>query len=319
MKRLQSDRGQATVLTVIFLAALLGAVAMVLDVGSWFRAQRDTQSTADAAALAAAQALPDNVGNAHALAVQYLDKNVDANVADAGREISFSNVYATNDTVTVKVNRNPPGVFSKLFGINSVNVKATAKARAGGIESAKWVAPIVVNIKHPDLNCDVANGRPVPCFGKPTQIELDHLHKPGSGNAAGSFALINLEKSDTGSAGASTLGEWILRGFDQYMSLGDYKSVPSAMFNDSHVKGAMSDRLKGDPVLLFPIYKSIIGSGSTAKYDVTGWVGFHVSSYVATGSTGKVNGAFTKVIWEGIQSQSGYNLNYGTSTIELVE
>ena len=42
MKRIRSDRGQATVLTVIFMVALLGAVAMVLDVGSWFREQRDT-------------------------------------------------------------------------------------------------------------------------------------------------------------------------------------------------------------------------------------------------------------------------------------
>ena len=62
MKHIRSDRGQATVLTVIFLVALLGAVAMVLDVGSWFREQRDSQADADAAALAAAQALPDAPG-----------------------------------------------------------------------------------------------------------------------------------------------------------------------------------------------------------------------------------------------------------------
>ncbi len=63
MNRLRNDRGQAAVLTVIFLVALLGAVAMVLDVGSWFRAQRATQSAADAAALAAAQALPESTGD----------------------------------------------------------------------------------------------------------------------------------------------------------------------------------------------------------------------------------------------------------------
>ena len=62
MNRLRSERGQATVLTVIFLVALLGVVALVLDVGSWFREQRDTQSAADAAALAAAQALPESTG-----------------------------------------------------------------------------------------------------------------------------------------------------------------------------------------------------------------------------------------------------------------
>jgi hypothetical protein len=315
MKRIRSDRGQATVITVIFLATLLGAVAMVLDVGSWFREQRDTQSDADAAALASAQALPENVGTANALAEQYLNKNV----AGAGREISFSSVYFPNDTVTVKVNRDTPGIFAKLFGIDSVNVHATAKARAGGIQAAKWVAPIVVNIEHPDLNCGVANGKPVPCFGKPTQLDLEHLHGPGAGTAAGSFSLINLEANNSGNIGASTLGDWIVTGYDQYMELGNYNSAPSALWNDSHVKGAMADRLSGDPVLLFPIYDRITGSGSGAEYHVVGWVAFHVTSYNANGNTGVVRGSFKKVIWEGIQSQSGNNLNYGTTTIELVE
>ena len=56
--RPRSERGQATVLTAVFLVVMLGAAALVLDVGSWYRADRQAQSTADAAALAGAQALP---------------------------------------------------------------------------------------------------------------------------------------------------------------------------------------------------------------------------------------------------------------------
>ena len=128
MNRLRNESGQAVVLSVVFLAALLGAAAMVVDVGSWYREQRDTQSEADAAALASAQALPE-VDQANALAAGYLNKND----AGAGREISFSTSKTPNDTVTVKVNRDAPSMFAKLFGINSVNVKATAVARAGGL------------------------------------------------------------------------------------------------------------------------------------------------------------------------------------------
>lgn len=313
MKRIRSDRGQATVLTVIFMVALLGAVAMVLDVGSWFREQRDTQSDADAAALAAAQALPDAPGTSSALANEYLDKNL----GGAGRQITFSSAIVANDTVTVDVDRDAPGFFSKLFGIDSVNVKAKATARAGGIDAAKWVAPIVVNIKHPKLNCGSSGGKPVPCFGDETELELANLHQPGSGDAAGAFGLINLDLSDNGSVGGSTLGDWIMTGFDQYMPLGRYTSVPSAKFNDSHVKGALDARLQD--TLLFPIYKTITGSGSNAEYDIVGWVGFKVSSFKASGSTGKVYGSFTKVIWEGIQSDAGDGLNYGVRTIQLVE
>jgi hypothetical protein len=314
MNRLRSEHGQAAVLTVIFLAALLGAIAMVLDVGSWFREQRATQSAADASALAAAQALPQDAGMSSALGSEYLAKN-----GGGTAEFTFSRFQFDNDTITVKVTRQAPGFFAKLFGIDSVDVHAKASARAGGIQAAKWVAPIVVNIQHPDLNCSVARGRPVPCFGKPTEVDLDHLHKPGAGTAAGSFALINLEQGATGTTGASTIGNWIVTGYDQYMELGDYSSVPSAMFNDSHVKGAMAERLAGDPVLLFPIYDRITGSGQGAKYHVVGWVAFHVTSYNANGNAGKIYGSFKEVIWEGIQSQSGNNLNYGTTTIELVE
>ncbi|MDQ3066644.1 MAG: hypothetical protein M3R12_05755 [Actinomycetota bacterium] len=284
----------------------------MLDVGSWFREQRDTQSAADASALAAAQALPDSPGQADVLAAQYLAKNGGGTAV-----VEFSSGPVANDTVKVDVKREAPGMFAKLFGIDSVTVGAKASARAGGLDAARWVAPIAVNLKHPKLQCGGTPNKPTPCFDEPTEIDLEHLHQPGSGNAAGAFGLINLDQKDNGSVGGSTLGDWINRGFDAYLRPGQYTSVPSAKFNDSHVKGALTARMNDD--LLFPIYKTIFGSGSNAIFDVVGWVGFNVTSFQAGGSTGQVRGSFTKVIWEGIQSSSGNNLNFGTHTIELVE
>lgn len=307
-----NERGQATVLTVVFLVALVGMVALVLDVGSWLREKRGTQSTADAAALAAAQALPDDPAGADALADEYLGKN-----GGGVHQVTFASRVIANDTVTVKVDRNAPGVFAKLFGVDSVSVGAKATAQSGGLEAARWVAPIVVNLKHPKLQCGGSPTKPVPCFGDATELELEHLHSPGSGDAAGSFGLINLDQDDGGSVGGAVVGEWVLRGFDAYLEPGEYTAIPSAKFNDSHVKGALEARLNDE--LLFPIYKTIIGSGSGAVYDVVGWVGFTVTEFHATGSTGKIFGSFTKVIWEGIQSQTGNNLNFGTRTISLVE
>jgi Putative Flp pilus-assembly TadE/G-like len=312
MTVVRNERGQATAFTVLFLVGLIGMVALVLDVGSWYREQRDTQAAADAAALAAAQALPEDPAKADALAAEYIGKN-----RGGTSEVTYASELSANDTVSVHVARKAPGFFAKLFGIDSVDVGANATARASGLTAARWVAPIVVNIKHPHLNCGELEGKPVPCFGEPTELTLDHLHKPGDGDAAGAFALINLNKADSGSVGGSTLGGWIEDGFDEYMELGDYTSVPSAQFNDSHVRDALTFR-KGD-TLLFPIYKTIKGSGSVAVYDVVGWVGFNVDDFKIGGDEGKVYGAFTKVIWEGIQSTSGSNLNYGVRTIALVE
>lgn len=300
MRRVAGDRGQATVLTVIFLMALLGAVAMVLDVGSWFREQRDTQSDADAAALASAQALPDDVGKAYALAGQYLDKNV----AGAGREISFSGTRVANDTVTVRVNRDAPGVFSKLFGIDSVNVRAMAKARSGNPDEARYAAPIAVDVKHPMLQC-----KPLPCFGTPTQLDL---HKVGPG----AFRLLNLDGSKGGTGGKIS-ANWILVGYDGYMPLGWYGSDPGAAFNDSKFTDALDVRI-GDE-LLFPVYDRTTGNGSNFEYHVIGWVGFIVTGFDAEGNNGTVDGHFVRVIWEGIQSTSGAAEDFGVRAIELVE
>src|SRR6476620_39448 len=67
----KKDDGQAVVLMVLALAVLLGMCAMVLDVGSWYRTQRRLQGTADAAALAGAQMLPDTPTAAQTMALSY--------------------------------------------------------------------------------------------------------------------------------------------------------------------------------------------------------------------------------------------------------
>src|SRR5438477_10854811 len=108
--RIRNDNGQATVITVVFLVVLLGMAALVLDIGSWYRADRSTQSTADAAALAGAQALPSSATNANTLSLQYVTKNGGGTPA-----VTFSTKYLTNDTVKVNVTKPAKGVFTKLF------------------------------------------------------------------------------------------------------------------------------------------------------------------------------------------------------------
>lgn len=308
----RSERGQAAVLTIVALTAMLGMAALVLDLGSWFRAQRATQAAADAAALAAAQALPHSPSEAHALALEYLGKN-----GGGDATITFNARPTPNDTVSVRVERPAPGIFARLFGVDSVTVGGKAAARASGLEEARWVAPIVVNVRHPMLNCSQAAGRPVPCFGQQTQLTLVNLHEPGSRDAAGSFGLINLDRSSGGNIGASTLAAWVTRGFDQFMELGEYDAAPSSNFNNSQFKSALGVRV-GDE-LLFPIYRTIVGPGSGAKYDIVGWVGFRVSDFDASGSSGTLRGAFVRVVWEGIESRTGDRGDYGARAIRLVE
>ena len=309
MRRLLSETGQAVVASTIFLTALLGVAAFVLDVGSWYRADRDTQLAADSAALAGAQALPYDPGQAAALAVTYADENR-GGLAPGG--IAFGSKLVANDTISVALTRAAPGFFARVFSIDSVTVGAKATARAGNISQARWVAPIVVNEKHPKL---IGGG--CPCFGQATELDYYHIKMNGSQtDGAGSFGFINLIQG-SGNPGTSDLGQWIQKGFDAYMPIGTYDARTGNPFSSSHIKDSLDARIGTE--ILFPVYRKIVGTGSNAQYQIIGWVGFHLTGINVQGSNEKLFGYFTQVIWDGIQSETSGEPDYGVRSIELVD
>jgi putative Flp pilus-assembly TadE/G-like protein len=303
--RLRSESGQAILVTVLFLTVLLGAVALTLDIGVWFREQRQAQATADAAALAGAQALPALPSDALRDAGLYATAN-GGGVAAGG--IVLRDDYQPHDTVVVTVKRTSPGFFSKLFSIDSATVHASAAARAGVPQQAKWVAPIVVNKLHPMLS-----GPGCPCFRTETDLPLSKTGAPGA------FGLVNLDRNDNGTAGSPVLADWIQHGFNQYLELGGYNSDPGAKFNGNDIRDALSARIGTE--LLFPVYDSLTGGGSNAVYNIIGWVAFHLDSFDldAHGNSQVITGYFTRVIWDGIQSSTNKNLpDFGVHSISLV-
>jgi hypothetical protein len=300
-----SESGQVAVIAACMLAVLIGAAGIVIDVGSWYRADRAAQATADAAALAGAQALREGTADASALAAMYTEKN-----GGGAIEVTFGTRVLANDLITVTIARPAPSFFTKLFGIDSVQVNARATARAGVPTEARYVAPIAVDEQHPMLRCS--------CFGQATQITLRNLHDPGGGDAAGAFSLLNLHsRVDSGNVGAETLADWILDGYDGSLPLGIYRSSPSADFNSGHIRNALDDRLGTE--LLFPVYRSITQGGSQAEYDVVAWVGFVPTSFRGGGSSGTIDGYFTKVIWQGLADETGTAPDLGVRVISLVE
>jgi Flp pilus assembly protein TadG len=303
----RDERGQSMVLTVLFTTALLGMAALVLDVGSWFRAHRHLQATADAAALAGAQVLPDDPGQASALASQYADKN---QPSLAGMTVGFSSEITSNDTIKVHVQKPAEGFFSKVFGIDTVQEGASASARVDGMKSALYVAPIVVNKLHPMLA-----GPGCPCFGPTNRTTIP----VGSTGAPGAFGLVNLAGGSNGTSGASELADWIESGFDKYLDIGSYFSDPGVKFNSNQIQDAMQARLGTD--MLFPVYDTLTGQGSNASYHIIGWVGFHVESVNAQGNNGSISGYFTKVIWTGIQASTaaGGGPNFGARSVQLID
>jgi hypothetical protein len=297
MNRFRSADGQVTVMAAVLMVFLVAMVAFVLDVGSWFREQRSAQSTVDAAALAGAQALPADPAGAKSIASTYAQKNGGI----TGLTITVGSKWTPNDQITVTQAKPASGFFSKVIGISAVTVHAHATAISEQPYQPIGVAPIAVNILHPELH-----GTPgCPCFGPsyPTVIPL------GKNGAPGSFTMLNLDQStQNGTVGASTLANWLTNGFNDYLPIGDYFSDPGAKFNDSKIKSALAGR--NGTELLFPVYDTLVGTGSNADYHVIAWVGYHLTgSNPISGNSGTISGYFTRVIWAGIVSSTGPPVN----------
>jgi hypothetical protein len=304
----RNERGQALVLTVLALVVLLGMCALVLDVGAWFHQKRHLQATADAAALAAAQRLPSNPSSAVTYAVAYGNKN--GGGVDAG-DVTISSSRNVDDTISVKAHKTNNGVFSRVLGVFSVNIAATAKARVDGPKEALHVAPMVVSCNHGLIkNCN--NGNKQPQFNLSTTLNYDPMGAPGA------FGMLNLDGSN-GTVGSSKEAAWITTGFDKYLPLGMYASDPGAKFSSQNIRSALDGRI--GTVLLFPVFRTLTGTGQNAQYEIIGWIGFHLTGYEVQGNGATLTGYFTQYIAQGIQSQSGAGgspIAFGVRTVQLI-
>ncbi len=303
----RGERGQALVVAVVFMVVLIAMTSFVLDVGSWFRAQRAAQAAADAAALAGAQSLPASPAAAVSAAVTTGSSN-GGGVDAAGIKV-VSNLVV-NDTISLKVARTAPGFFSQIFSISSVNIGATAAARAFKLGEAKYVAPIAVNIKHQMLS---GPGCPDACYGLATTIPLDKAGAPGA------FDMIVLDRSlGKGGVGPKILGDWITGGFDGYLKVDqNYYSDPGAKFNASAIASALDRRMNTE--LLFPVYDTLTGNGANAQYHVVAWAAFHLTGYDISGK-GSLSGYFKSMVWAGIETASGTTSPYfGVHGVSLVQ
>jgi Flp pilus assembly protein TadG len=301
MSGVRNEQGQAIVLSVFLTTALLGFAALVIDAGAWFRASRSTQAVADAAALAGVQDLPGDTVTAKSDALSNASKN---GGGVASGDVTFESGVRPSDTIVVTARKTEQGFFSKLFGIDNVNVAVTAKARAYTLAQAEAVAPFVVERDHPML---AGNG--CPCFNQNTTIVQQ-------GAGPGSFEIVNLDNKKGGNS-PGILANWILNGYPGDLGLGWYYSDPGAKFNSSQVKSAMDARL--NTTILLPVYDAIQGNGANLQYHIIGWAAYYLTYWDAHGPQAILGGYFQKVTWDGIQDTSGSGFDFGVHSVSLIQ
>jgi len=171
-------RGATAVFVAVALAALLGMVALAVDVGMLMKVRSDAQRAADAAALAGAQdflnGVPMDVKNQAALdALEYASRNyvgwkyVDTSGAifsDSGNNRianspeAYIQVIPDSQKVRAFIRRATTATwFGHMLGIDFVPITVKAAAQAVNAGTGKCVKPFAIPDMWDDNNNDPNN------------------------------------------------------------------------------------------------------------------------------------------------------------------
>src|SRR5207245_7014127 len=115
-KRGSEDSGQVLVLAVLGMIAILGFVAMAIDVGLIFEDRRGMQNSADAAALAGVSALPINPAGAILQAKHWAELNGFPD-GQNGTSVKVVTPYnADPNKIEVTISRPRTAIFARGVG-----------------------------------------------------------------------------------------------------------------------------------------------------------------------------------------------------------
>ena len=166
----RDERGSSLIIVGFSFMSLLAATMLAIDVGMLMTARTQAQTAADAGALAGATALVYNSFTNHASSGPAVAGAIDTartnlvigeqvSVTPADVTFPFNSVTGQSDQVQVTVYRttarsNPLStIIASFFGIDTVDVAATATATAAPADAATCVLPFTIPDKWTERGC----------------------------------------------------------------------------------------------------------------------------------------------------------------------
>lgn len=147
--RMSNQSGTVLIVTAGMLVVVIGAAALAIDLGSFWKAQKQAQAAADAAALAASQDLPTNTTAASTDGTNYGRTNY------PGSTVSVQTNYNSQPgEVKVTVHANTPSFFGQFFGLTKANVTASAVAGGNGTSAPAAIFAYDDQCAHPGIALD---------------------------------------------------------------------------------------------------------------------------------------------------------------------
>jgi len=174
---MRDERGQSLILFVLSFTALMGLLALVVNVGYWYQKQRQLQTVADATALQAGQSDHDTFANIAADAPQAATNMANTNwpgsvltqyLFDAGGSGEpFRAPDKTWLSIQVETQHNVGYLLQNMLNFLGVDIhpltfKATARVRIDSPVGLDQVAPIAIRCDDPNDPSTVPCQRPWP-------------------------------------------------------------------------------------------------------------------------------------------------------------
>jgi len=208
---LRNQRGQVLPMIAVAMMAILGMSALVCDVGRALYCYRQLQNSANAAALAGAQQLPNSSATAQvaAYSAQTGDKNATAQMSSVSMVAGYPQLLCLEtlksqgmacsapdgaNAVRVEEQVTVPMIFASLFGQKTITLKAEATASASGSGAAPANVLIVLDTTASMNTQDTGecgNTR-IYCAIQGVQVLLANLSPCGSQTSCGSISNGNV-------------------------------------------------------------------------------------------------------------------------------
>lgn len=254
-----SEHGQLAIILAIMLVLILGMVAMVMDLGVYYREKANMQNVTDMAALAAAVKLPDTTAAANA-ALQVTGEN--GYVVGERGVLSIDIIPNPDGThparYLVRLRRNMPPYLSRILGHRGTLITTQAMAQF----MIKGIVPWMFFKQALDSLV----------FGE------EYTLKQGPfGAETGNFNIVQLS-----GPGASNYLKDLKYGYDGYLTLGQILQTKTGNVAGPTKTGVDYRLSTGDPIILVPSTNDLPPTG-TGPVTIHGFAAFRLINATKVG------------------------------------
>lgn len=295
-KLMMSERGNVAVLVTLAMVSMLGATALVTDLGSAYMAKDRLLNALDAGALAGAAYILQGQSAATAAAVALVEQN--------GESVDRVVVNTVADTIDLYRTITIPFAFAKVLGFSSVSYQAHVQATAGTLVSGTGFVPIGVQQQS---------------FVYGQEYTLSDGAGTGTDGNYGFLAL--------GGTGACVFEQNLIDGYSGVLQVGEQvETEPGVM--KGPVQSAIDDRLGEDDgstfatatensprVMLMPVINSE-GENGRSAVTIVGFAAFYLDGLQESGGHQEIVGRFMQMV---VPGTVGQGTNFGLYGVKLTE